>query len=49
MNKYKILPHPAELRLRIYGKTIEKLFENAAEAMANILNSKINPPAGGQN
>lgn len=39
--KYKTLSHPAELRLQIYGKTIEELFENAAEAMADILNSKI--------
>lgn len=45
MEKYKILEHPAELRLRIYGKTIEELFVNAAEAMADILKSKeIQPP-----
>ncbi len=45
--KYEILEHPAELRLRIYGKTIEELFINAAEAMANILSSKfkeVQPP-----
>ena len=35
--KYKILEHPAELRLRIYGKTIEELFINAAEALMNTL------------
>ncbi len=35
--KYEILEHPAELRLRIYGKTLEELFSNAAEAMAQIL------------
>jgi SHS2 domain-containing protein len=35
--KYEILEHPAELRLKIYGKTIEELFMNAAEAMADIL------------
>ncbi|MEK7635874.1 MAG: archease [Patescibacteria group bacterium] len=40
MKKYKILSHPAELRLRIYGKTIEELFSNASEAMTNALNSK---------
>ncbi len=39
--KYEILPHPAELRMRIYGKTIEELFINATEAMAQILSSKI--------
>ena len=34
--KFEILDHPAELRLRIYGKTIEELFTNAAEALASI-------------
>lgn len=33
MKKYEILEHPAELRLRVYGKTLEELFENAALAM----------------
>jgi len=47
MKKYEVLEHPAELRLMIYGKTIEELFINAAEAMANILSSKfkeVQPP-----
>jgi SHS2 domain-containing protein len=35
--KYEILEHPAELRLKIYGKTLEELFSNAAEAMADTL------------
>lgn len=35
--KYEILEHPAELRFRIYGRTIEELFINAAEAMADVL------------
>lgn len=35
--KYEILEHPAELRFRVYGKTIEELFMNAAEAMAGVL------------
>jgi SHS2 domain-containing protein len=38
--KYKILEHPAELRLRIFGKTIEELFSNAAEVMAQILSAE---------
>ena len=38
--KYEILEHPAELRLRIYGKTPEQLFSNAAEAMAQILSQE---------
>jgi SHS2 domain-containing protein len=37
MKKYEILEHPAELRLRVYGKTLEELFENAALAMAQTL------------
>ncbi len=35
--KYKLLEHPAELRIRIYGKTKEELFKNAALALADIL------------
>jgi len=38
--KYEILEHPAELRLKIYGKTLEELFSNAAEAMAQILSAE---------
>jgi SHS2 domain-containing protein len=37
MKKYEILEHPAELRIRVFGKTKEELFKNAALAMANIL------------
>ncbi len=39
--KFEILDHPAELRLRIYGKTIEELFTNAAEALATIQKKNI--------
>lgn len=35
--KYKILSHTADLRLEVYGKTLEELFKNAAEALADIL------------
>ena len=35
--KYKILSHTADLRLEVFGKTIEELFKNAAEALAQIL------------
>lgn len=41
MKKYEILPHPAELRIRVYGKTIEELFMNAAEALTNIQKKNI--------
>ncbi len=37
MKKYEILEHPAELRLRIFGKSIEELFINAAFALAETL------------
>jgi len=35
--KYEILEHPAESRLKIYGQTLEELFKNAAFALAEIL------------
>lgn len=35
--KYKILSHTADLRLEVYGKTMEELFTNAAEALARVL------------
>ena len=35
--KYRILSHTADLRLEVYGKTLEELFINAAEALARIL------------
>lgn len=39
--KYKILPHTADLRLKIYGKDYEELFQNAALGLANILYNNI--------
>ncbi len=42
---YEILPHPAELRIRIFGRTIEELFMNAAEAMVDILSPSANHQA----
>jgi SHS2 domain-containing protein len=44
MKKFKILEHPAELRLRIFGKTIEELFVNGVEAMSQVLASKTPKP-----
>ncbi len=35
--KYELLEHPAELRFRIYGKTLGELFINAALALAETL------------
>jgi SHS2 domain-containing protein len=40
MKKYEVLEHPAELRLRVYGKTLEELFKNAVLAMARILSRR---------
>ncbi len=48
MDKYKILSHTADLRLEIYGKTQEELFQNAASAMADILASSIKHQASGK-
>jgi len=35
--KYRILSHIADLKIEVYGKTVEELFINAAEALAYIL------------
>lgn len=37
MKAYEILEHPAELRIRVFGETIEDLFKNAVDAVADIL------------
>lgn len=41
---YKILEHPADVRMRALGETKEKLFINAAKGMMEILQSKIQTP-----
>lgn len=40
MVKYRILSHTADLRLEVFGKTLEELFKNAAEAIADILHKR---------
>jgi SHS2 domain-containing protein len=35
--KYKILEHPSELKIIVYGKTLEELFSNAVLAMGEIM------------
>src|SRR4030042_588344 len=40
--KYEILEHPSELRIKVYGKTLEELFSNAVLAMSKILSSDAN-------
>lgn len=37
MKEYKFLEHTADLKFRAYGKTLEKVFENAALAISEIL------------
>lgn len=37
MKTYRELDHPAELRIQVSGNTVEHLFVNAAEALADIL------------
>lgn len=39
--KYKILPHPADVRVQAFGKTKEELFINAARGMIKVLQSKV--------
>lgn len=39
--KYKILPHPADIRVQAFGKTKEELFLNAMLGMNAVLKPKI--------
>ena len=36
MKRYDEIPHTSDLAVRIYGKTVPELFENAAYAMFNL-------------
>ena len=40
MPKYKLLEHTADLRLLIYGKNLEDIFNNSAKALLDIALSK---------
>ena len=37
MKKYEEIEHTADLAVRVYGKTVEELFQNAAFAMMDLL------------
>jgi len=37
MPRFKLLPHTADIRLKIYGSDLEELFKNAAAGLAHIL------------
>lgn len=41
MEKYKILEHPADIRVQAFGKTKEELFLNALKGMVEVLGPKI--------
>ena len=38
---YKILEHPSDLKIQIFGKTKDELFLNALRAMADVLSPEI--------
>lgn len=42
---YEYLPHPADVRFRVYGATLEELFEQAAYAMFRVIidTASLNP------
>ena len=40
MEKYKILPHPADIKIQAFGKTKEELFLNAIRGMKEVLKVK---------
>jgi len=37
MQKYKFLPHTADIKFQAFGNTLEKAFENSALALTNII------------
>ncbi len=41
MEKYKILPHPADIKVQAFGKTKEELFLNAMLGMVAVLRPEI--------
>ena len=41
---YKILPHPADVKVQAFGKTKEELFLNATRGMVAVLRPKIKDP-----
>jgi len=42
--KYKILEHPADIKVQAFGKTKEELFVNAIRGMTEVLKSKVQSP-----
>lgn len=44
MKKFEILPHTADMRLKVFGKTEKELFQNALAGMAEILKKEAKRP-----
>ena len=44
MADYKILPHPADIKVQAFGKTKEELFSNALKGMIAVLRPEIQEP-----
>lgn len=40
-NGFELLPHTADIRLRVWGKTIQELFKNALRGMAYYLKPQV--------
>jgi SHS2 domain-containing protein len=39
--KWKLLDHPADIRIEVYGKSLEELFLNAADGLSKLLTGSI--------
>lgn len=37
MDKYKVIDHPSDIGIEVYGKTLSELFENAAFGMMDMM------------
>lgn len=44
MKKFEFLPHTADLRMRVWGSTLEELFQNALAGLAYILGGEAGLP-----
>lgn len=48
MEKYEIVEHTGDVKIKVYGNTKEELFRNALEGMFYILNPRLRQGFGGQ-
>lgn len=42
MEKYKFLEHTADVKFQVFGKSVERVFENSALALKEVICGKIN-------